>query len=325
MRKKILKWLKNNKSKCLEKTKLENRFNQLHRSKFSEGDNITNILFHYTDENGLKGIIQSGSLWLTNYKKLCVKSDKSGRSDPLELKIIRDYLNNKVNGDGIENSFKQYFEDHMNNSECYIISFCEDDSNTELWNTYGSNEGKASAGYALGFSEDFFSHRNHEEKIKERGEIRKRGFGHVALKSEYVDPANFNGIIKEYIDTFFKLLALLKGEKRNKCAIKFLKRIYSEIPRYKSLSFQDEKEHRLYTMNSNFQPIPSNFKTSNDQFIFSERVKKSLVKILIGKNASLKEEEVRDLLLISNEKAINENPTAEQFDVENITIYRKKN
>lgn len=105
-------------------------------------------LYHYTTLEGLKGILNSRSIWFTHTSTL---------NDPLELKygkqIILDILNeatNNENEDNIKNLLK-YLSVHVNAfntmiTQTYVACFCESENLLSQWRSYAAQGG----GYNLG-------------------------------------------------------------------------------------------------------------------------------------------------------------------------------
>lgn len=105
------------------------------------------ILYHYTNSAGLKGIIETHSLWATNlsfvndskelklglavYQEICKKLQLKVR-DKVFKKIVKEFLN-RLNGKTISNR--------------YACCFTENGDQLSQWIGYGSN----GLGYAIGF------------------------------------------------------------------------------------------------------------------------------------------------------------------------------
>ena len=118
------------------------------------------LIYHYTNDIGLKGIIESGQLRLTNIFNL---------NDPSELShglfLAKKILDSKaVNASQMEtlvaNLFKQSFGNDIRefersseingfrtNTHFFTCSFSQDDNDLGQWRAYADN----GRGYALGF------------------------------------------------------------------------------------------------------------------------------------------------------------------------------
>ncbi|MNO83586.1 hypothetical protein D3C76_749010 [compost metagenome] len=107
-----------------------------------------NHLFHYTNANGMLGIIDSRKLWATHYQYLNDSSElEYGYS--LAKEIIRGAIAAEENKE-----VKRFLENSLNSCsisssglEFYITCFCEHDDVLSQWRAYGGG----AQGYALGF------------------------------------------------------------------------------------------------------------------------------------------------------------------------------
>jgi Protein of unknown function (DUF2971) len=123
--------------------------------KAEEGKNtITAPLYHYTDGRGLKGIIESGRVWFTDYRHM---------NDPSELihgiDMAQDVARLLTTGaDGRIGLFLECFKDifrHANfesRLEFYIASFSRSRDDLGQWRAYADN----GRGFAIGFSPRMF-------------------------------------------------------------------------------------------------------------------------------------------------------------------------
>lgn len=106
------------------------------------------LIYHYTDDIGLKGIIESGQLWL---------SDIFSLSDPSELshglshaaKILNSKTENgPTDAKAFSEKFANFCKDGVQESAHYFVcSFSYDDDDLGQWRAYADN----GHGYALGF------------------------------------------------------------------------------------------------------------------------------------------------------------------------------
>jgi hypothetical protein len=112
-------------------------------------------LYHYTDGHGLKGILESGRVWFTDYRHL---------NDPSELThgidMAHDVTRSLSTGaDGRVRLFLKCFADLLRpdnfnaNLEFFIASFSRARDDIGQWRAY-ADDGK---GYAIGFAPRMFS------------------------------------------------------------------------------------------------------------------------------------------------------------------------
>ncbi|WP_176758483.1 DUF2971 domain-containing protein [Limimonas halophila] len=110
-------------------------------------------LFHYTDANGLKGILKSQSLWLTDNLFL---NDSNEIFHGLD--IAKEILSEKENDNTLDKSAREFAAFLRDNLSRHIrvftpmtVSFCEDPDLLSQWHGYG----KGKIGYSIGFDTNF--------------------------------------------------------------------------------------------------------------------------------------------------------------------------
>lgn len=105
------------------------------------------IIYHYTDDSGLKGILETGKVWL---------SDIFSLNDPSELShgfsIFIDALNSRANNGPPENrtfaaSVRSFLDRIQDSAQYFICSFSATGDDLGQWRAYADN----GHGYALGF------------------------------------------------------------------------------------------------------------------------------------------------------------------------------
>lgn len=97
-------------------------------------------IYHYTDLNGLKGIIESDSLWATHFSFLNDSNELTHGMNCLEnaLQYLRDDFNPKTLK-FIEQALKK-FRTHRA-AHVYNLSFCLEPDLLSQWRGYGSSQG----------------------------------------------------------------------------------------------------------------------------------------------------------------------------------------
>jgi hypothetical protein len=97
-------------------------------------------IYHYTDLNGLKGIIESGSLWATHFSFLNDSNELTHGMNCLEnaLQYLRDDFNPKTLK-FIEQALT-HFRMHRA-AHVYNLSFCLEPDLLSQWRGYGSSQG----------------------------------------------------------------------------------------------------------------------------------------------------------------------------------------
>jgi len=166
------------------------------------------IIYHYTSDDGLRGILETGQLWL---------SDIFNLNDPSELSHGFSHAVNILNGKAAEGPpesqvFAKYFsafhQAGMQGSAHYFVcSFSADGNDLGQWRAYADN----GRGYALGFDakalEDVFT--------KENG---------VAIPNNCTFSVTYkDAVIAEFhrqmIDSMFGLISLPHGKNMESTAL----------------------------------------------------------------------------------------------------------
>jgi Protein of unknown function (DUF2971) len=116
---------------------------------------INRPLYHYTDARGLKGIIESGAIWFTDYRHM---NDPSELVHGIELAhLIAD--DPDLNADQRVEAFLKTFIDMFEHArfqatlDFFIASFSRSRDELGQWRAYADN----GRGFAIGFSPRIFS------------------------------------------------------------------------------------------------------------------------------------------------------------------------
>ena len=106
------------------------------------------IIWHYTDDNGLRGILEKGTLWLTDIFSLNDPSELRHGID-ISLKVLKNVTDTKNNYVCIYESVKEIFSKGIRDQKFFFVcSFSKDSDDLGQWRAYANN----GEGYALGFS-----------------------------------------------------------------------------------------------------------------------------------------------------------------------------
>ncbi|WP_141563155.1 DUF2971 domain-containing protein [Teichococcus rhizosphaerae] len=130
-------------------------------TKQKENNSGKNV-YHYTDANGLIGIMKNESLWATNVNFL---------NDRREFSYVRDLFEESVQE--IDDTKKKllekisnYHNSWLENSDIdgvFVLCFCEDGNLLSQWRSYAGS----GAGYALGFKKSDLFEANSIDKNDE--------------------------------------------------------------------------------------------------------------------------------------------------------------
>lgn len=216
-------------------------------------------LYHYTDANGLKGIVESKSLWLTDINYM---------NDAGELKYAQNLIDNVIKDLGKE--FQEHniffdkirlFSDPFKNSfDVYITCFCEEGNLLSQWRSYGL--------YSVGF--------NAEKPIR----VNPSTFKYVGdwykctlRKVEYNKEKQIN-TIKDIISGLFELYKnqLENSTKNPEMIAQGYASVFSNfmiqyVTCFKDEIFKEEKEWRLIHIQENDKNDRLKFRSSSEYLI----------------------------------------------------------
>lgn len=214
-------------------------------------------MFHFTDKEGLNGILKSKSLWLTNTKDL---NDFSERiyANILFTTLLFETNNEDVNYLRNNLSIGDILQENFSVLECdtYSASFCKNSNNDYLWDNYADNK----KGVAIEVNEQYLN------------EYFKRKFNNQTISFRPV----FYGVNKEQFLNIMNLVSSitigLDSKKIAAYRLHFALYIASGI--FKDDKYKDEEETKLYFKNEysdNFvqnKPIHKSTKFENDENLY---------------------------------------------------------
>lgn len=187
-------------------------------------------IYHYTDYDGLKGIIEKKRLRYTDYRYL---------NDPTELKyshkIIKDkLLNSKLNRE-IIHYVSRFFDETDYLANIYLCCFSLTIEKLALWRYYANN----GSGFAITFNSKFLS----EQKVATY--VDSPVFANVIYEKSNVDE-----IVESFINICTDALRQPAAQHERDTIIKELTfelivDFFSISPFIKDDSFKDEREARL--------------------------------------------------------------------------------
>lgn len=210
------------------------------------------VIYHYTDINGFKGMVESGSIWLSDYSYL---------NDATELshgaKLISDRASKmlKLPEYKLSHELIQSWIKGINdvNHKVYIASFSSDPDNLSQWRSYGNIAIGFSTQTPIGYpSETHF--KPVEYDVKKQEKLISLFLSHMC---QAYDIDNSSGRLQKNNDLYQKIFRLI-----------------TLVTFFKNPGFKDEKEYRIaYIEDSElFEEmgvmIPStNFRVSQDKLI----------------------------------------------------------
>jgi hypothetical protein len=197
-------------------------------------------IYHYTDLNGLKGIVENKDLWLTNSR---YSNDDEEMIHGLE--VVREVITEQLSAPATA-ARKKFLERVSKTLEApsaegvYICCFCQASNLLSQWRGYGAN----GTGVCLEFDPGGFSFITGPDSPPR---------GLVRLWSVFYKRETQRHIVQQALDFGFNTNKVDSAEQARKAcdAILFF------IPTFKNADFAEEKEIRLiFTPNPDFASQP---------------------------------------------------------------------
>ena len=247
---------------------LYNSYQEACNIHFPESNNIpASDLFHYTDFNGLKGIISSKQLWMTHYQYL---------NDPSEVRyalhtiieIIKKNIKASSNAQFWEN-FLAFFSNGISGTDIFVLSFCQNGNYLPAWRWYADD----GAGFSIGFKKKY--------KYFEPYILRKKSPSEPICKFEeisYVQPNTMSHLtecIEKLIQLTEQYLSSNQEENTRQIHDYLAVTLLPLLTKIKHNAYKEECESRIYIIGSKTdtdRPIERFYKTSDtssEQFVRS--------------------------------------------------------
>lgn len=192
-------------------------------------ENIPKIIYHYTTQDGLIGILKESALWAT---KIHYMNDASELIEPFSIaKTFLTELNQQLDpkSDKDQELQKEIALSILDEIDSWqrvnicLVSFCTDGDLLSQWRGYGVS----GSAYAIGFD---------LEKLVQS--IRPHSF--ELHRCQYYDPAAYRDQINQFVSAFIKQ-ALSKHEKPTDFIGGFIK--MAAVMKFKC--FEEEEEWRI--------------------------------------------------------------------------------
>lgn len=250
---------------------------------------IPEHIFHYTDDQGLSGILESGTFRLTDIFR---------QNDPSELQhglaVASNAIKSKITDDNRELSdFSPRFERYCKNggledsAHVFISCFCADSDNLGQWRTYANN----GHGFALGFRTDML------EKAFLDSNSQPKSSSFSTFPIEY-DDYKLLKIQKSLVDHFQLALNLSRelDQKSDRwkhymasISSKFSVSALRAAILFKHKAYENENEYRFFQLFAADQPLEGLKYTRKPsllkgylEFDWRKRCPKALKKIVVG-------------------------------------------
>jgi len=174
-------------------------------------DPCEGMIYHYTSGEGLRGIIESSEIWLTNVAFVNDTTECRALQEEKRLFNINEF-NNKY----VQEEWKQFISESHTDFDTYITSFSSGEESLDQWRAYGN--------FRIGF---------------EANKLIKRGFNIYKCfysRDEIKDWILQKGKVKEWSADS------LADDWKSAAAFNL---IYAASKKYKNKYFMNEKEFRL--------------------------------------------------------------------------------
>jgi hypothetical protein len=253
-----------------------------------EGQPIPKFIYHYTNDAGLRGILESGAIWITDIFNL---------NDPSELKhgfshAARILDEKAATGPPESRTFARIFREFVNqggihaSAHYFVASLSRNGDELGQWRAYADN----GRGYALGFEAKPF-----EDAFTKEGSapIPNNSTFPVTYKdSELAD------LHRQFIELAFPLISLPHGKKLSRNALhSYLEELMVLLTMhalraaifFKHEGYANEEEYRLFQVFRADLPAPDVKIRSRPyslvkyrEFNWRARAPSSLVRIVVG-------------------------------------------
>jgi hypothetical protein len=243
------------------------------------------VIYHYTNDVGLRGILKTGKFWLTDIFAL---------NDPSELEhgvshFIKALDNKIANGHPEGRSISECFKIFMSKKKLFasffVCSFSSDVNDLGQWRAYADN----GRGFAIGFDTKIFEDAFMKDVISSQG--------NATFSVIYDNDRQLAEIQRGLVERLFNLNPFPRIEDLDKDAF-FNKLLFPLICNslyptlyFKHGAYKNEKEYRFLQMHSVVPPPVVNYRSRHyslikyREFDWRSLAAKALKKIVIGPSA----------------------------------------
>jgi Protein of unknown function (DUF2971) len=217
------------------------------------------ILYHYTSQEGLLGILSTKTIWATDLYYL---------NDVTEFKHAMGLVNEELKDFGRKFDIPsstiaktlRWLAGESDQRHVYVSSLSEDGNQLSQWKLYGSNY----RGFSLGFD---FSELEHNQKE-----------GMYFIQQCFYDREEYKQIIRDYLGSVLSQLRLRKNAPDIQATVRYFARnfrnfVLQNASCQKDCSFSPEREWRLVRHFHPFDAEGVEFRPSAFSLIPYERIK----------------------------------------------------
>ncbi|UVO54777.1 DUF2971 domain-containing protein [Sphingomonas sp. SUN039] len=207
---------------------------------------------HYTTLEGLKGIVESGSLWASNASFLNDRAELEHALSVSERVIQK--LSSETTLKAWSSMLKRVFKE-LNDGErpnTYVACFCRDDDNLSQWRGYGGTE----QGVSITFGRASLAGRLKSDEAK---------FLRVSY-SKYSTVNKVHSALEEQLSAIADLDDLVGSLTAAEKYDELRSRVSALLPRFKHIGFQDEREWR-FVIQRKVDPSALQFRVSKNKIV----------------------------------------------------------
>ena len=209
----------------------------------------TLLLYHYTDLNGLVGIVEKQDLWL-NHSRYSNDAEEMTHG----LSIAKNAMDHAIARKVHDATDLEALSTLTSQAEgVYICCFCEKDNLLSQWRGYGAN----GTGMSLQFAPKEFADVAGPENTH----------GLLRFWKVFYQPATQADIIAQAIDYYAPAKPHNAGQSTTALARKAADAIRFFIPTFKNSDFEEEKEWRLLFTPAPTSPIRPRFRVSRSMLV----------------------------------------------------------
>jgi hypothetical protein len=215
---------------------------------------VPSLIYHYTNDSGLRGILESGQLWLTDIFNLNDPSElnhgighaldilkRKASSGPKEAKVFSEWFDHALSGN-VETS-----------AHYFVCCFSKTDHDLGQWRAY-ADDGR---GYAIGFDADLLEQA-----------FLKAGAAFSILHSTFpvtYDDKRLRDIYEQYMEKFIPVISAPKGMGLDSAVVtKFLKKLSAKLANsclfvstyFKHEAYKNEEEYRFLQIYEAERAVP---------------------------------------------------------------------
>lgn len=233
-------------------------------------------LFHYTNQAGLRGIIENKSLWFTDIFFLNDATEFEYTftlvQEELDKRITRKYITDADSDENLIFSFMKatcYHERFIKDAAYYVFSFTSKPDDLSQWRAYSDDGG----GYCIEFDFNKIIEIAKEKKIQivesiyKDGEQREKIQQIINKTYEYWKTGDIINLIKTRSQAICPTLTEDDKSRISEITTALKSDLFILAPGFKHPKFSEEKEWRMFGINWKSKGLPLQFRSGKTMLI----------------------------------------------------------